>query len=435
MIKPSRLLLAASVAAGSLAAQAVVKYQQPTAAILKVMEAPRPPRVLASPMRDYLLLLDAVPNPEIADLAQPMLRIAGIRIDPATNGLHATARVKDFRLQRIQDGSVRAIAFPAAIVHATAPFWSPDGRSFAFTNITSKGIQLWVGDSASAAIHQVPGIRLNAVLGAPCAFIAGSPDLLCKLIPAGRGPAPAADQVPVGPTVSESDGKAVPARTYEDLLKNPRDEDLFDYYATSQLARVNAASGAAVRIGRPAIFAEAALAPDGRHLLVARIHRPYSYLVPDSQFPRAYEVWSLAGVRERLLRDQPLGGERRPGFVDPEPRGWAWQPMQPATIMYEVALDGGNPNTKVPYRDRVMMLPAPFQGEGTEYLKTERRFAGISWGSAGDLAMLRDNERRQGTRTFFFDPRQPESMKLVWTLAPQNRYQDPGTPVAAFGKA
>src|SRR6185437_14453308 len=309
------------------------------------------------------------------------------------------------------------------------------GRSFVFTNITAHGIQLWTGDVATGAVRQVAGVRINAVMGAPCQYLASSTELICKLVPAGRGAAPREPAVPSGPTVSESQGRAVPAPTYEDLLKNPHDEDLFDYYATAQLARVNLATGAATAIGKPGIFAEDAVSPDGRHLLVARIHRPYSYLVPDSQFPRTFEVWSLAGARERLLEDQPLGGTRRRGLIDPGPRGWSWAPMAAATIQYEVALDGGDANAKVPFHDRVMMLAAPYQGEGAEYLKTEHRFAGISWGSAGDLAMLRDNDRRTGTRTFFFDPKHPETMKLVWTVAPQDRYHDPGTPVAAFGKA
>ena len=435
MTRSSSMLLALAAISASLAGQAVVRYQQPTAAILKVMEAPRPPRASVSPTRDYLLLMDAVPNPDIADLAQPMLRIAGIRIDPATNGLHAAPRVKDFRIEHIADGAIRAIAFPPAITHATAPIWSPSGRSFIFTNVTPHGIQLWEGSVATATVRQVAGVRLNSVLGAPCQFLPGGNDLLCKLVPAGRGAAPKDSAVPTGPTVSESQGHSVPAPTYEDLLKNPHDEDLFDYYASSQLARVNLATDAAAPIGRPGIFAEDAPSPDGQHLLVARIHRPYSYLVPDSQFPRSYEVWSMAGRRERQLLDQPLGGTRRRGLIDPGPRGWAWAAMEPATVMYEVALDGGDPNRPARYRDRVMMLAPPYQGEGVEYLETEHRFAGIAWGSAGDLAMLRDNDRRTGTRTFFFDPKHPETRKLVWTVAPQDRYHDPGTPVAAFGKA
>ncbi|HEY7855724.1 MAG TPA: hypothetical protein VIC32_04715, partial [Terriglobales bacterium] len=125
-IRVALVVLAAS--ATGLAAQAVVKYQRPSQAILDVVTAARPPRASISPSRDTMLLMDAVPNPDIADLAQPMLRIAGIRIDPATNGLHASPRVRNLRIEKIADGSSVAVAVPATVTHMTAPVWSPDGK-------------------------------------------------------------------------------------------------------------------------------------------------------------------------------------------------------------------------------------------------------------------------------------------------------------------
>lgn len=429
------LFALASLALSScLAAQAVAHYQRPPEAILKVMLAPRPPRALASPQRDELLLMDVVPNPDIAELAQPMLRIAGIRIDPASNGMHAEPQVKNLRLVRIRDGATRPVALTAALEHITALEWAPDGRHFAFTNVTRHGIELWIGDTTTARAHRVPALRLNAVTGSPFAW-QDSGVLLCKLVPAGRGLPPVQPAVPAGPVVTESDGRAVPAPTYEDLLKNPHDEDLFDYFATSQLARVAIASGVVTKIGAPGIYPEAVVSPNHRHLLVARVHRPYSYLVPDSEFPRAYEVWSASGQRERLLRDQPLGGRFRRGHIDPGPRGWEWDALQPATLIYETALDGGNPDKPADYRDQVMRLAAPFQGEGTPYFKTEWRFAGLQWGAEGDIAFLRENDRRRGTRAYFFAPDHPEAMRVAWTLPPQDRYDDPGSPMAAFGAA
>lgn len=415
-------------------AQAAVRYAVPPAAILKAMRAPRPPRALMSPQRDYLLLMDAVPNPDIRELAEPMLRIAGIRIDPASNSMHAEPAVRNLRLVSVRTGAAQPVAMTAALAHITAPEWAPDGRHFAFTNVTRRGIELWIGDVATASARRVPAARLNAVSGAPFAW-QNSSVLLCQLVPAGRGPAPADPAVPAGPVVTESDGHAVPAPTYEDLLKTPHDEDLYDYYATSQLARVAVAGGAITRVGRPGIYAEAVPSPDGRHLLVARVHRPYSYLVPDTEFPRAYEVWSASGERERLLRDQPLEGGYRRGHIDPGPRGWEWDALQPATLIYEVAMDGGNPDRPAQFRDQVMRLAAPYQGDGTQYFKTPWRFAGLQWGAAGDLAVMRENDRRRGTRAYFFAPEHPEAMRLAWTLPPQDRYDDPGAPVAAFGSA
>jgi len=38
-------------------------------------------------------------------------------------------------------------------------------------------------------------------------------------------------------------GGASPVVTHEDMLQNPHDEDLFEYYATSQLALVDVRHG------------------------------------------------------------------------------------------------------------------------------------------------------------------------------------------------
>jgi len=56
-----------------------------------------------------------------------------------------------------------------------------------------------------------------------------------------------------GPAIQETDGKAGEFSTYEarDTLSNKHDEEQFDYYATSQLALVDIATGAITRIGKP----------------------------------------------------------------------------------------------------------------------------------------------------------------------------------------
>ena len=73
------------------------------------------------------------------------------------------------------------------------------------------------------------------------------------LVPEGRGPAPAAPRAPIGPNVQESSGRRSQMATFQDLLANPHDEDLFQHFATSQLARIDTETGTgrADRSGRP----------------------------------------------------------------------------------------------------------------------------------------------------------------------------------------
>ena len=67
-------------------------------------------------------------------------------------------------------------------------------------------------------------------------------------------------------------GGARGARTYEDMLRNPHDEDLFEFYATSQLAVVDSVSGQVSPIGKPAIITAARMSPDGKDFIVTTIH-------------------------------------------------------------------------------------------------------------------------------------------------------------------
>ena len=69
------------------------------------------------------------------------------------------------------------------------------------------------------------------------------------------------------------------------MLTSPHDEDLFDYYATAQLAFLDSNSGRTTPVGKPGLFRGLSISPNGNYLLVTRIHRPYSYLHPHTAFP------------------------------------------------------------------------------------------------------------------------------------------------------
>ena len=80
-------------------------YMQPPKAILDVLNAPEPPQVSVSPARDMMLMSTQLRYPPIADVAAPMLRLAGSRIDPATNGPHRAQYSVALALKTIADGA------------------------------------------------------------------------------------------------------------------------------------------------------------------------------------------------------------------------------------------------------------------------------------------------------------------------------------------
>src|SRR5205085_7842115 len=133
-------------------------------------------------------------------------------------------------------------------------------------------------------------------------------------------------------------------------------EDQFEYYATAQLALVDAASGKVTNIGQPAIFETVAPAPNGELLLTARLHRPFSYLFPADAFPKEVEVWDMKGQTVYKLASLPMADSLPVDGVPVGPREYEWRATAPATLVWVEALDKGDPKSKVAHRDQLLML-------------------------------------------------------------------------------
>jgi dipeptidyl aminopeptidase/acylaminoacyl peptidase len=403
-------------------------YKLPPRVIVDILDTPPLPGATVSPDRQWLLLLEQRSMPSIAELAQPMLRLGGNRINPRTTGPQLPGAITGLVLKRVSDGMERRIAVqaPAALAFVS---WSPDSRTIAFVQTRDSGLALWAADVATGQTRALTGAILNATSGPPCQWMP-SAKLLCELIPADRGPAPVAPQTPIGPTTQETRGRAAPAPTYEDLLKNANDERLFDYYFTAQLALVDAATGARTPVGAPAIFDRVDVAPGGELVLVVRTVRPYSYLVPDGLFPKEVDIWDLHGQVAHHLASLPTGEGIPIRGVRPGPRGINWRPGVPATLVWAEALDGGDPRKHVDHQDRVVTLTAPFAGEPIELARLTKRYSGLSWDTQG-VGFLGEYDRdRRWSKLWIVDAAKPgNAPALLFDRSAEDRYTDPGFPI------
>jgi len=406
-------------------------YLLPPKAIVDILDAPPPPDVFLSPARDVVAVLERAPMPTIAELSRPMLRLAGLRIDPRTNGRHRARTAKNLLLKTTADGATRAVTLPAS-PQITWIGFSADGARFAFTNTRDTGIDLWIGESATGRAHAVSGLAVNGIFGGGCTWVGSGGQLLCMAIPPARGAAPAAPTVPTGPNVQEHRGVVAPVRTYQDLLTSAHDEALFTYHGTSQLVFVNAATDARTPLGTPALFSRALPSPDGQYVLVTTLTTPFSRLVPYDDFAQTIAVWDRGGAVTKTIATLPVADTVPNGGVQPGPRAVRWQPGTPATLAWAEALDGGNPKTVVPARDRVVTSAAPFSAAPVELAKTEFRFAGIAWTTRG-VALLTENDRtKRWTRTWVID-RPGATPRKLWDRSAEDTYGHPGTPVRQEG--
>ncbi|HYS53205.1 MAG TPA: prolyl oligopeptidase family serine peptidase [Thermoanaerobaculia bacterium] len=397
---------------------AISTYLTPPREVIAAFDAKPLPEAMLSPSRQVMALASRKAQPTIAMLSQPMLRLAGARINPKTFGPHRTPLIYAIALKKIADGSEVALTVPPDANLSNLEF-SPDGSKLAYTNTTSNDIELWVSGKKVAD-------HLNATAGDPCDWV-NNATLVCKFVPANRGAVPAEPKVPSGPNVQENEGKTAQVATYEDMIKTAHDEDTFEYYFISQLALVDAASGTKTPIAKPAIFTAVTPSPNGEYILATKIKRPFSHLLPLNGFPEDVEVLDRKGAVVKKLADRPSREGVPLTGVETGPRGHRWRADQPATVVWAEALDGGDLKNKVPFRDKVMMLGEPFTTEGTEITETEWRFTNIAYTEKG-VGLLSEFDRpTRKVRTWILES--GAAPRKLWERKQDAAYDNPGTPV------
>ncbi|OIN59698.1 S9 family peptidase [Arsenicibacter rosenii] len=410
-----------------LQAQDASGYKTPPKALADLVTAVPTPGVAISSKGDYLLIMDRAANPTIAELSQPELRLAGLRMNPANNGPSRATYLTNLKLKPIPAGAEKAISGLPSPAQISYVQWSPDETKIAFTNSTDSRIELYVIDVATASARKLSDLALNAVLGTPYRWLSDSKTLIVKAIPAERGAAPAVSRVPSGPTVQENLGKKAQAATYQDLLKNPSDEQQFAYYATAQAMRLGL-DGSVQKLGEPGLIASAEPSPDGSYVMLETIHKPFSYLVPVNSFPVRTAIFDAKGALVKTLNDAPLQ-ENIAWASDGAPTGprnFEWRPDVPAAVYYTVAQDNGDPKQKADIRDRVYQLEAPFATPKEIYASTYR-FGGFDWGTE-TVAFV--HERWRQTRkslTKIYNPKTGEST-VLFDRSSEDRYGNPGQP-------
>ena len=417
-------------------------YSQPPKEILDVMRAPSPPVPSISPTQDTLLMVSWQDYPPMTRVATPFLRLAGVRVEvknrsrhdiPGGNGIKPCAI--GFELVRVESGAHTPVRLPANAC-ADSPHWSADGKQFAFANTANDSVELWLGDAITGKVQKIPGVRLNPMLGSELQWMPDQKSLLVKMVPNHSVMPPPEPLIPNGPSIQESEGVKGKSSTYEtrDTLKNKYDEDLFDYYATTQVALVDASSAKITLLGNPANVSQIEPAPDGHHLLLTSIHRPYSYLTTYDRFPRNVDVWDIrvpSKIQVHTIASLPLADRVPIAGVALGPRNIDWRATEPATLVWAEALSGGDSNAKVPARDKVMMQKAPFTTPAVEIIRTEHRFQSIAWTERANTSLLTEyDNNRHWTRTFVINVDDVQQKpRLLWNQSSEEKYANPGSPV------
>lgn len=416
-------------------AQQNLTYQKPSKEILELADADLAPGVQIDSKGEHMVLLYRNQYKSIEELSETELRLAGLRINPVTNIGSRTNYYTNLKVKQVKDKEAKQVKGLPDNARLSNFSWSPDESLIACLNTTPKGVEVWIVNIENANAYKISNANVNANMRSTINWFKDNKHLLVKMLPNDRKELiNTATAVPSGPTVSVSDGAKAQNRTYQDLLKTPNDEFNFEQLARSEIKKLSI-NGEVTDFLDADMYRGISFSPDGNYIMVTKIKRPFSYLVTYSRFPSESNIYDLNGKFIKTVNNVPLDEVRPKGFMATRTgkRSMQWRSDKPATIVWAEALDKGDPEVKVDYRDVVYQLDAPFNGQPKEILKTKQRFSGIRWGN-DNIAIAFDywwNTRN--LKTYLFNPTTAEA-KIISDRNYQDVYSDPGDFVSSKNK-
>ena len=419
-------------------AQVSLTYQKPSKEILELVDVPLAPSVLVNDSKDFMILLYRDPFKSIEDLSKEELRLAGLRIDPKTNIGSRVTYYNNLKTKDLTNHSnlfqVRGLPLDPKLSNFS---FSPDQKKLAFTNTTSFGVEVWVLDLNSNLSKKLTEPKVNANLRGVINWFEDSKSILVKMIPNTKQDIINTEEsIPIGPIVSINDGKKAQNRTYQDLLKNKNDEHNFENLAISDLYKVSL-NGKNIKWLSKAMYNRIDFSPDGEYVMVTTIEKPFSYLVPYFRFPYKTVIYTKYGKKIETVVEVPLIEDLPKGFMSVRKgkRKFNWRNDKPASLIFIQALDGGNPEKEVVYRDEIFQLDPPFNGKAKSLIKTINRFRSAIWGNDSTAIIYDYWWNTRNTKTYLFNPSEITfEAEILFDRNYQNRYTEPGNFVTTRNK-
>jgi len=419
-------------------AQEELGYQVPKKELLDLIDVDLAPTVLRNTKNTVMVLLSRSTYKSIADLSRKEQRIAGLRVDPKRFIGSRTTYYNNVELVYFEKGETPLLVDGLPNKPQLTNFiWSPDEKMIAMTHTSDSSVELWILDVTTRKAKKLSSQPINATMGNSINWFKSSKELLVKFIPKDRENI--IDQsviVPTGPKVTENNGEKAQNRTYQDLIKNSTDAKNFIQLSRSEIYKIDL-NGNKNHFLDARMYRDVSISPNGKYVMVSFVKEPFSYLVPYYRFPTETHVYDLDAQLVKLISDNPLQEVLPKGFmaVSNYKRDIGWRKDKPSTIYYLTALDKGNPEIKVPYRDALYEWEAPFDQKSILLTKIINRYVGIIWGNDLNAIIYDRWWNSRNLKTYIFSPSKPDiPAKVIVDRNYQDRYSDPGDFVTRKGK-
>ena len=418
--------------------QEELNYQVPKKELLDLVDVDLAPSVLRNTKNSILVLLSRSTYKSINDLSKNELRIAGLRVDPKRYIGSRTTYFNKVDLIDLEKGKnpipIKGLPNNPQLSNF---IWSPDEKKIAMTHTSESGVELWLLNIDTRQAKKLTSSLINSTMGNSINWLKNSKKLLVKYLPKNREKI--IDEsliIPTGPKVTENNGEKAQNRTYQDLIKNLTDAKNFTQLSNSELYLVDL-NGNKQPFLDSKMYRNISLSPNGKYVMVSFIKKPFSYLVPYYRFPTQTNVYDLNSQEIKVISDAPLQEVLPKGFmaVSTNKRNISWRKDHPASLYYVQALDQGNPEIEVPFRDAIYQWKAPFSGTPILLTKVKNRFAGIIWGNESNAIIYDQWWNNRNSKTYVFDPSNHKiPARIINDRNYQDRYSDPGDFVTEKGK-
>jgi dipeptidyl aminopeptidase/acylaminoacyl peptidase len=408
-------------------AQVDLPYQKPPKEILGLADATPPPQAMIDGQAKYMALLTQPRFISLEELAQPELKLAGLRINPRTHDRSRSRYTTGLAIQEVESGKAIPLTGLPEKLHLEYPRFSPGSAYFSFIQVRPEGMELWVIELASGRASRVTPPILTAAIGFPYIWGPDEKSVICRTRPT-TALFPETTELPAGPAIQEATGTKAAAWTYQDLLRNKNDERKLEFYGTCAVTRY-ALDGAAAPWLPARLYRELELSPDGEYLLTTEVHPPYSYQFPGDHFPYAVRIYDRGGRMVKEMCDKPLQDKIPTAFdaVEDGRRDFSWRDDQPATLYWLEAADGGDPARESMIRDRVYQLESPFAGEPRLVCATKNRCRGIAWGSSAVAIVYDFWWKTRNMKIYRIDPSTTTSEPaILFDFSREDLYHQPG---------
>ncbi|MBC7371247.1 MAG: S9 family peptidase [Bdellovibrionaceae bacterium] len=431
MIVRNLMLLLSCALFFSSIANAQIKYQKPDKMISDLVASPGFSYPQFNRQYTQFIKYRNQLTPTIEYNNRPFLKLAGTRFNPKNLAPVSGSYKVDLRYYDLKTKKDRPITF-AKNSYVRTMDWSPNGKRILVQLETSECVELWLVDVPTLFKKKIPHICLNSALSSGGNFHWLSDERIVVLKRAGTKVVEISSATPDGPVVKESSVKVAQNRTYQDLLKTPQDAEAFSQAVMSKITVITLPSFAQHDLGPADSYSVIDPSPNKKWLIVAKLQRPFSYVVPFYLFQRERMIWSTDGkIKKSLGVVGPFENVPIQGVIT-GPRELSWDHAYGQRYYFAEAQDGGDWKNKVPFREFIYVSTIT-SAKGD--IKTEKiaelpnRYSGITpLEDPAEGVLISDYDRDTDmVRSFRLKPAGPVyEMKQFLSRNENDGYSDPG---------